>query len=271
MYYNGCTLGIISPLTVPIIPSDLSVFAEIIAANNTNAISDDDLKIVRKYYDIRGLSITYITPVFLLLTFGVAYPLLALLLLISVTLQTLVLQVSIHNHYLQVLDHPSLYKAWNKVLEIETKGFANLLSSTLRPSIALSSVFMVFFIIDMTWNEHTDQLYYVLPMVFILIVLLLFLTVSVIDKYSGFNRDNVGIGDSRSFSDITSRSNSIILASKRFIEMIALTTRLQSNSISKWPVQLNPDGNIVNGNAVASNQITVMNPLCNAMESTVSM
>ena len=119
-------------------------------------------------YDLKRLSITFVTYVFLLLTFGLAYPPLAVLLLISVTLQTLALQMCVHSHYQQVVNDQELYKLWNEILDLEMNQF-NLTSfgSTVSAFI-LSSVFIGFFIIDMTFNSSSSSvLVIVLPILLV--------------------------------------------------------------------------------------------------------
>ena len=167
-YYDIFTLGIISTLTLPIDKSDFSTFVTLIAIRNTNSIDTNNRKIVRMFYSIGRLSISYVTQVFLLVTFGIGYPPLAIILMISITLQTIILQISIHYHYNQAIQHADLYKAWSKVLDIETNGLNKQLTRTLSLSIILSSLFILVFILDMTWNHHTTNTFILLPLLFMI-------------------------------------------------------------------------------------------------------
>ena len=103
-----------------------------------------------------------------MLTFGIGYPPLSVLLLVSITLQTLTLQIGIHYHRLQAVNYPELYKVWTKILEIEVTGLEKQLTRTLSLSLMLSTLFILFFILDMTWNLHNTSTYVVLPLLFII-------------------------------------------------------------------------------------------------------
>ena len=249
-YYTAFTFGVISRLTLPIQESDLSTLAEVIGANNTNAISDDAVIIVRKFYDVHGLSITYVTHVFLLLTFGITYPPIALLLLISITLQTISLQIGLHFHYIQTINHASLHKAWNKVLDIETKQLVELLSSTLNLYIGLSSLFMTFFIVDMTWYEHASRRYYLLPflfMIFVIIILMIPYCMSLIMvNRNSANKDN-------------SLTNSV----RRGLELMSISVRTHFKDRKQSRVNSNVRDNAMDINPPVSNNVNMVidNPI----------
>ena len=117
-------------------------------------------------YDIRRLSIGYISYIFLLLTFGLGYPPLALLLLLSLTVQTLVLQLCIHNHYQQVVNDKELLRDWNQMLRFEMQYLYEILSGSSSLSFILSSLFVGFFVIDMTYNSNNVSVE-VLPIVLV--------------------------------------------------------------------------------------------------------
>ena len=173
-FYDNLTQGIVSRMTLPILTRDGSTLVEVIAIHNTNMLDDAEsssVKVIRKFYNMHRLSINYVTQVFLLLTFGLAYPPLAILLLISISMQTIVLQVSIHYHYLQVVYNAFLYKAWSKVLEIELSDLSSQLSGTLTLSIRLSSVFVSFFLVDIISSDRNasyPDTVIIVPVVFIL-------------------------------------------------------------------------------------------------------
>ena len=112
------------------------------------------LKTNTPLYDIRRLSITYVSYVFLLVTFGLGYPPLAVLLLLSVTLQTLSLQLCVNNHYHQVVNNKELYDVWSKIVAIELRDLYIELSTSSSLSFLLSSLFVGFFVIDMTFNSN---------------------------------------------------------------------------------------------------------------------
>ena len=86
-------------------------------------------------------------------------------------MQTIVLQVSIHYHYLQVVDNAFLYKAWSEVLDIELSDLPSQLLGTLYLSISLSSVFVSFFLVDMILSDRNasyPDTVITVPVVFIL-------------------------------------------------------------------------------------------------------
>ena len=107
-----------------------------------------------RFYNVRRLTITYVTYVFLLLTFGMGYPPLAALILVSSAMQTLVLQLCVRSHYLQVQHDESLYVVWNQVLEHEVRDISAILSGSKALSFVMSSLFVSFFIVDMTINVN---------------------------------------------------------------------------------------------------------------------
>ena len=195
---------------------------------------------------------------FLLLTFGIAYPLLAVVLLISVTLQTTALQVGFHYHYLQTVNHPTLLKAWNKVLELETVHLNVLLSRTLNPSILLSSLFMVFFLVDLTWDNHSSQSYFILPMIFMVMVVLLMLG-------SVYWSKPVAGGDGSRSSSVSSsgRRSSVFESSVQLMELSSAfrTRSLRQSSTDVLAMQY-PSQVISDDGSVS----TVINPIASTAE-----
>ena len=127
---------------------------------------------IGRFYNIRRLSITYVTYVFLLLTFGLGYPPLAALILVSSAVQTIVLQLCIRNHYLQVNHDESLFDVWNQVLEHEIRDLNLIFSGSKVLSFVMSSLFVSFFIVDMTINENT-LCAILLPIILVLATLLI--------------------------------------------------------------------------------------------------
>ena len=213
-YYDVFTIGIISTLTLPLYTSDISTLSHILSTQHSNALenhSKSNFVTIHTFYETHRLSITYVTHVFLLLTFGIGYPPLAVILFISITLQTLVLQLGIHYHYLQSEKHPVLYKAWNKVLEIEIQNFGTYLSETLYLSIVLSSLFVTAFIMDMSWEQNTSSGYFILPVIFIFMTGLILLLVPYIYKVDNPYLRSLSSSLSSIFIELTNIRNRIVV------------------------------------------------------------
>ena len=156
--------------------------------------------------------------VFILLTFGVGYPPLALLLLLSIVLQTLALQIGLHYHYLQVNKNPTMHDAWNKVVHIEISDLGILLTDTLNLSVVLSCLFILLFILDMTWNKHSSKDYVLLPIVYVLCI---FGLIRVLHNW------------------LTYRSNAIDAqaANRRNVGNDSIIDQFESNSKAQWPAK----------------------------------
>lgn len=120
----------------------------------------------RSFYEIRKLAVTCITLILMLLTFGVAYPPLAFIIFMSLVLQTLILQLCVRNHYMQLQHYPDLITVWNIVLEYEMRELTEILSGSRILAFLFSSCFISLFIIDMVTNVDR-HLAIILPCVLI--------------------------------------------------------------------------------------------------------
>ena len=252
--YTAISYGVISRLTLPIQQSDLSTLATVIAADNTNAISDDRYIVVRKFYDMHGWSISCVTHVFLLLTFGIGYPILGVVILISLTIQTLVLQFGIRYHYLQIFNNASLYKACNKVLEIETRKLHRLLSSSLKFSIILSSLLVLVFIVDMTWSDQNSN-YFLLPLLFMIMVILLLLAIPYWLTLTG------------RLSVISKRFSNSARYIRSTVEMPSLFSTWKIESTNTKEHVGGSDEVVEAADTDTDNEVTVVNPISASVES----
>ena len=157
-YYDVLTLGTFCRATLPI--QDIKEMESLV-------VSVSGVSHRKPFYDIGRFSVTFIIYVYLLLTFGVCYPPLAMLLLICITLQSLALQVCIHHHFIQVTGKGVLFETWSKVLAEEIQDFYTALSGATNMSFALCSMTISLFLVDMTYKMsyagNNSYLYVILP------------------------------------------------------------------------------------------------------------
>ena len=101
-----------------------------------------------------------------MLTFGLAYPPLALVILISLFLQTLSIQLCLHFHYDEVKDNPSLYIEWQSQWMSELTLVEAVLFDCFMwyMAILFSCMFVCCFMIDMTLSSN-HMLAVLLPLV----------------------------------------------------------------------------------------------------------
>ena len=106
------------------------------------------------YYKSRYYALNCILMLTLLLTFGIAYPLLALVLLINVSLNTLVLQLSIYYHSKQIAAlSKECQGIWRKVLMDEVTVLHKVILGSRTVIFLFSCLFVCFAIFEMTAFE----------------------------------------------------------------------------------------------------------------------
>ena len=125
-------------------------------------------------YELRYVCVYIVTLFFVLLTYGVGYPPLALMITIAIVLQTIVLQVSIHLHFLQVRNNTKLFRKWSKLVQFDMQD-VYLVLFDYKPTYLLcivSAIFLSSFLIDMVFvtNRMLSRL---LPLALVLYVCIL--------------------------------------------------------------------------------------------------
>mgnify|MGYP003386367858 CR=1 FL=1 len=104
------------------------------------------------FYRSRNLALNWLLMLILLFSFGLAYPPLAVMLLISVVTSTLVLQLCVHLHHQQVSSLPEssdCIGAWNEVLIYEMWKIDRILLGSYDYLILFSNIFLSMFLCDM--------------------------------------------------------------------------------------------------------------------------
>ena len=125
-------------------------------------------------YGVRKLAFNLLTMLFVLLTFGVAYPPLAVIILLCVTFQTISVQLCMHYHHLQVRHSEEWLALWQQIVQHDIEEVTAVLFNYNSYYLAclLCALFVSCFLIDMT--VATDWLLTVLlPCVLVGLVLIL--------------------------------------------------------------------------------------------------
>jgi len=91
----------------------------------------------------------------LLLSFGMAYPPLAIMLLLNVVLTTLVKQICLHYHQQQIQALPECFAVWDAILTYELKDVRGILFSSRSFIVFFSTCFVGFFIFAMVSGIDT--------------------------------------------------------------------------------------------------------------------
>ena len=163
-FYDTISYGVISNTTLPI--------ASTKEIENLLHLVDGHL-VHKHFYDVDKVAITYVTYVYVLLTFGVCYPPLAALIQISITLHSLALQLCFLLHYQQVAKNIIFCESWSSLLDFELKDLYNVLSGSTNRSFLFSSVIISCFLIDMlyklSYSGHGTYVIVILPLILLVL------------------------------------------------------------------------------------------------------
>ena len=106
------------------------------------------------FYYMKYRLLNYLMTLMLLVTFGLAYPPLAVVLVVCLVLQTIITQVCIHLHREQMRLMPKLYHQWHDIFTEEVLLTGKILFGR-RPFIYVFAVlFISFFLVDNTINTN---------------------------------------------------------------------------------------------------------------------
>lgn len=114
----------------------------------------DDLKQFHEYngapmYNLRQLGVKWVFGMLLILTFGIAYPPLSVVIFADMIMLSVVLQLCISRHLQQLADQPDLMKDWNIAFKIEMGQLMTILFNPKPVMSTLSAVFVALFLYDM--------------------------------------------------------------------------------------------------------------------------
>ena len=121
----------------------------------------EDLRAVgrQRIYHSRQLALNYSVVFTILVTFGFACPVLAVVLVVNIVASTLVLQVCMYQHYRQA-QALGFVKVWTDVLVKETRDVHKIIYSSRAVIVLFSALFATLFIFDMTFYHDTSLLIY---------------------------------------------------------------------------------------------------------------
>lgn len=137
-FYQYLSFGVINFRVLPISVSageSLEVF------NSPGGVS---------MYKLREMSISMIVAMLLLVSYGVAYPLLAIVLVANCVLLSLVREVCIYRHYDQVKSCDAIRRQWYEALILEMDQVKTILFSQKSGLVLLVPIFIAIFLYDMT-------------------------------------------------------------------------------------------------------------------------
>ena len=126
----------------------------------------------KPFYGARHLALNAMTMLLVLFTFGLAYPPLAVMILVSVTMQSISVQLSVHYHHRQVMTHDAEWASlWNEIMQLELEDLPTILFDYKSYYLAFlsCSVFVSCFLVDMTISTNS-MLSILLPCVLIVCV-----------------------------------------------------------------------------------------------------
>jgi hypothetical protein len=135
--WDTCTGGIVCRMTVPI------------------QSPENMLKVPGvTFYYMKFRLLNYLMMLMFIMTFGLAYPPLAIVLMVCLVLQTIIMQVCIHLHREQMREMPRLYHQWNDIFTEEVLLTGKILFGR-RPFVYVFAVlFISFFLVDNTINSN---------------------------------------------------------------------------------------------------------------------
>lgn len=107
------------------------------------------------FYNLKRLAVNNVMIFSLLLTFGISYPPLAIILATNVVLNTLVFQVCAYKHHQQAASNPGCLKIWKLVLATESKDVYNVLFGSRTFLYVFSAMFAALFLFDISVGQDT--------------------------------------------------------------------------------------------------------------------
>ena len=115
--------------------------------------SSSDMVANTSFYKIQANCLNAAVGLVVLFTFGLAYPPLAIIISMYLILSTLVMQICVHNHYLQVSsinmkqneESKALVKVWHRIINIEIQEIQEILFKCIRPTVFISASFFSLF------------------------------------------------------------------------------------------------------------------------------
>ena len=117
-------------------------------------LDDDDLTEFQvpnciPMYNLRQLGVNWVFGTLLLLTFGVAYPPLSIIIFVDLVLLSLLRQLCIHKHLEQLEHLPDMLKQWDIGFEIEMDHLITTLFNPKPVTSTLTAMFISLFVFDM--------------------------------------------------------------------------------------------------------------------------
>lgn len=141
-FYRILSFGVINFRVLPICPDDdLTIFT---SPNGTSM------------YNLREMCVSMSVGLLLLITYGSAYPLLALVLVVDTCLLSVQRQLCIHKHFVQLQDHPRMLEKWHVGLLHELDHVKTLLFNPKAGLVVLVPFFMMLFLLDMSTADESQ-------------------------------------------------------------------------------------------------------------------
>ena len=116
--------------------------------------SDEDFH-TSSFYNLKRLAVNNVMIFGLLLTFGISYPPLAIMLAANVVLNTVVFQACVYKHYQQAAAIPGCLKIWKNILGNEARDLYNVLFGSRTFLYVFSAMFAALFFFDISIGEDT--------------------------------------------------------------------------------------------------------------------
>jgi len=126
-------------------------------------------------YKSRGLALNSTVILTLLLTFGLAYPPLAVVLVLHIIASTLVLQLCIHHHRIQIgsLNRKRVDYLWSEILQAEMRDMHRIVFGSRTLMVLCSYVFICLFLFDMCIMTNRTVFYTLAVLLFGTVCLLM--------------------------------------------------------------------------------------------------
>lgn len=166
-WLHGVSLSVVSRMVLPIesiedmVESELGdalprahVVARPVSFNRRSSKGLGVYTSVNSLYGIRTICFDLMVAFVVMLTFGLAYPPLAVMVCIFIVTSSLVLQVSVHSHFIQLVQLstllPGVSGVWEEIMSLEFVDVPEILFSSLNAAFVCSALFVGAFIVDMT-------------------------------------------------------------------------------------------------------------------------
>jgi len=140
--YEIATLGVVSFRVLPIVDSD-----DLTGFNSPVCVS---------MYKLRELGVTCVLCLLFLVTYGSAYPVFGVVLIVDVVLATLLRQLCIIRHFRQLKDKRTVLLVWLAGLRHELDHFRTVVYAAKPGLIVVTAVFISLFLYDMRVAEGSS-------------------------------------------------------------------------------------------------------------------